>query len=429
MNVLVIGQGGREHALVWKIAQSQLVDQIYCWPGNPGMEEFSINLSIPFVNEMDSYRQVVEFVKSEGIDLTIVGPEDPLANGIVDLFELHELNIFGPNQSAAQIEASKDFAKKLMKKYDIPTADYQTFTDAEAAIDYVKKLDKPVFVKADGLAAGKGAIPGPTISDAIQAIRSVLVEQNFGEAGQKVVIEEWMEGEEASFIVLSDGNDVVTLPTSQDHKRAMDNDQGPNTGGMGAYSPAPVITDILHQEVIDTIVLPTIKGMKAEGRIYKGILYVGLMITDQGPKVVEYNCRLGDPEAQVLIPRIESDLVPILQSCLDGTLAQTEVKLRPDPAVCVVMASGGYPKSYEKGKKITGVESFKGIEHTNIFHAGTSNQSGELLTDGGRVLGVTSVGSSIQLAIDRAYQGISKIDFDQAHYRTDIAHRAVERTE
>ena len=429
MNVLVIGQGGREHALVWKIAQSQLVDQIYCWPGNPGMDEFSINLSIPFVNEMDSYRQVVEFVKSEGIDLTIVGPEDPLANGIVDLFELHELNIFGPNQSAAQIEASKDFAKKLMKKYEIPTADYQTLTDAEAAIDYVKKLDKPVFVKADGLAAGKGAIPGPTISDAIQAIRSVLVEQNFGEAGQKVVIEEWMEGEEASFIVLSDGNDVVTLPTSQDHKRAMDNDQGPNTGGMGAYSPAPVITDILHKEVIDTIVLPTIKGMKAEGRIYKGILYVGLMITDQGPKVVEYNCRLGDPEAQVLIPRIESDLVPILQSCLDGTLAQTEVKLRPATAVCVVMASGGYPKSYEKGKKITGVESFKGIEHTNIFHAGTSNQSGELLTDGGRVLGVTSVGSSIQLAIDRAYQGISKIHFDQAHYRTDIAHRAVERTE
>ncbi len=427
MNVLVIGQGGREHALVWKIAQSQLVNQIYCWPGNPGMDEFSIRLPIPFINDMASYREAAEFAKSVGIDLTVVGPEDPLANGIVDLFESHGLNVFGPNQSAAIIEASKDFAKQLMKKYNIPTAAYQTFTDAEAAIDYVKILDRPVFVKADGLAAGKGAIPGPNISSAIQAIESILVEQDFGDAGQKVVIEEWMEGEEASFIVLSDGNDIVALPTSQDHKRALDNDQGLNTGGMGSYSPAPVITEVLHHQVIDTIVRPTIEGMQAEGRTYKGVLYVGLMITDQGPKVVEYNCRLGDPEAQVLLPRIESDMVPILQSCIDGTLGKTEVKLSPEPSVCVVMASGGYPKNYEKGKKITGLESFKDMGHTTIFHAGTSNQNGELITDGGRVLGVTSIGDNIQLAIDRAYQGVGKIHFSQAHYRTDIARRAIGR--
>lgn len=428
MKILVVGQGGREHTLVWKIAQSPLVEQIYCLPGNPGIAELATCPSVSFSSDTSDFSQLAEFAQREGIDLTVIGPEEPLANGIVDVFESYGLPIFGPNKRAAIIEASKDFAKGLMSKYNIPTATYQTFEQADEAIAYVEDLAQPVFVKADGLAAGKGAIPGITTLDAIKAIQRVLVDRDFGAAGQKVVIEELMEGEEASFTILTDGSNVVTLPTSQDHKRAFDNDQGQNTGGMGAYSPAPVITPELHQQVMESIVRPTIDGMKVEGRPYKGVLYIGLMITPQGPKVVEYNCRFGDPEAQVLLPRIKSDLIAAFMACINGTLAQVEIELSSEAAVCVVMASGGYPQRYQTGRQIVGLELLPPTGKTTVFHAGTAtSQNGDLITNGGRVLGVSALGHDIQTAVEHAYRGVSNINFDQAHYRTDIAHRAIER--
>ena len=425
MNVLVVGGNGREHALVWKISQSRLVDNVYCVPGNAGIAELAECRSMPWE---DNFDELLDFAESTNINLTVVGPEAPLANGIVDAFQQRGLRVFGPNGKAAILEASKDFAKSLMVKNGIPTAAHRTFKNPDEAIAYIQEVHSPVFVKADGLAAGKGAIPGRTVEEAIQAVKTIMVDREFDDAGDQVVIEEELIGEEASFLVFTDGSYCLPLSSSQDHKMSLDGDQGKNTGGMGAYSPAPVITPEFQDYVMRRIVYPTINGMRAVGRIFKGVLYVGLMITDAGPKVIEFNCRFGDPEAQVLLPRMESDLVPVLEACIDGALADVEVEWKPEPAVCVVMASGGYPDAYEKGKVVTGLNSANALKDVAVFHAATKAQNGQIVTDGGRILGVTALASDLASAVNRAYQGIGEIHFDQAHFRTDIGYRALART-
>jgi phosphoribosylamine--glycine ligase len=424
MKVLVIGGGGREHALVWKIAQSPRVEKVYCVPGNAGIAEIADCRSLSLE---DNFSQLADFAQAERMNLTVVGPENPLADGLVDVFQARGLRVFGPNQRAAIIEASKDFAKRLMVKNGVPTAAYCTFDAPDAAIAYIKDVNTPVFVKANGLAAGKGAIPGLTQEAAIQAVQLLMVERVFGTAGNQVVIEEALFGEEASFIVLTDGVHCLPLVSSQDHKMSCDGDTGKNTGGMGAYSPAPVMTPELRDEVMQTIVYPTIRGMQAEGRPFKGVLYVGLMINEAGPKVIEFNCRLGDPEAQVILPRLQSDLIPLLEACIDGGLNQAACEWKSGAAACVVMASGGYPDAYETGKAITGLDRAKALEDVVVFHAGTKNQNGNIVTAGGRVLGVTALGKDIKTAIERAYHAVGQIHFDKAHFRRDIGYRALER--
>ena len=424
MRILVIGTGGREHAIVWKVVQSSLVEKVYCIPGNPGISEIA---ECPNVSLEGDFNHVADFAENHQITLTIVGPEVPLAKGLVNVFQARGLRVFGPTQQAAVIEASKDFAKDLMVKNSIPTADYRTFVDADAAINYVKNVNQPVFVKADGLAAGKGAISGRTVEEAVAAIKRILVHNDFGVSGQKVVIEELMIGEEASFTVLTDGDYCLPLVTAQDHKMSHDGDQGDNTGGMGAYSPAPVITKSIEKEVMDTIVYPTICAMKAAGREFKGVLYVGLMITQTGPKVVEFNARFGDPETQVILPRLTSDLVPLLNACVDGNLNLCTAEWTSEAAVCTIMASGGYPGDYETGKVIHGVDDADALNDVVVFHAGTKLISDKIVTDGGRVLGVTAIGTDIESSINLAYQGVSKISFEQAHYRSDIGYHAINR--
>ncbi|MCG9128647.1 phosphoribosylamine--glycine ligase [Candidatus Poribacteria bacterium] len=425
MKILVIGQGGREHTLVWKIAQSPLVEKIYCTPSNAGIAQIAETISIG-----DDYTEIANWAESNKIDLTVVGPEAPLAYGIVDIFNEHNLTVFGPNKNAAQIEGSKDFAKQLMGKNGIPTASHQTFTDADKAIDYIKNIGTSVFVKADGLAAGKGVIPGRTVDDAIEAVKTILVDRAFGDAGDSVVIEEELIGEEASFTVLSDGSYCLPFVSSQDHKMSQDGDTGKNTGGMGAYSPAPVITPDIQEYVMDRIVYPTIQGMSQIGCPFKGVLYVGLMMTEAGPKVLEYNCRFGDPETQVLLPRLKSDLIPILLACIEGTLEQqTDVEWHPEAAACVVMASGGYPDPYQTGKVISGLSNAESIDDVNVFHAGTNFDDENVVTAGGRVLGVTALGENLKNAIETAYKGVSEIHFNDVHYRKDIGYRALSRSE
>jgi phosphoribosylamine--glycine ligase len=409
---------------VWKIVQSPLVEKVYCVPGNPGIAQIAECRSIPLE---DNFSAIADFAETEKIDLTVVGPEDPLAKGIVDVFQARGLRAFGPDRKAAILEASKDFAKRLMAQNGIPTAAYRTFEDADAAIAYLEEINAPVFIKADGLAAGKGVIPGLTLDAAVKAVQEVMVDRNFGSAGDKVVIEEALFGEEASFTVLTDGVSCLPFVSSQDHKMSLDGDQGKNTGGMGAYSPAPVMTSELSEQVMNTIVMPAISAMASEGRTFKGILYVGLMITEAGPKVIEFNCRLGDPEAQVLLTRMESDLVPMLDACIDGTLDKVECKWKPEAATCVVMASGGYPDPYETGKVITGLDRANALEDVTVFHAGTQMRNGDIATGGGRVLGVTALASDIKSAIEGAYRGVKEIHFDQAHFRTDIGYRALDR--
>jgi phosphoribosylamine--glycine ligase len=409
---------------VWKIVQSPLVEKVYCVPGNPGIAQIAECRSIPLE---DNFSAIADFAETEKIDLTVVGPEDPLAKGIVDVFQARGLRAFGPDRKAAILEASKDFAKRLMAQNGIPTSAYRTFEDADAAIAYLEEINAPVFVKADGLAAGKGVIPGLTLDAAVKAVQEIMVDRNFGSAGDKVVIEEALFGEEASFTVLTDGVSCLPFVSSQDHKMSLDGDQGKNTGGMGAYSPAPVMTTELSKQVMDTIVQPAISAMASEGRTFKGILYVGLMITEAGPKVIEFNCRLGDPEAQVLLTRMESDLVPMLDACIDGTLDKVECKWKPEAATCVVMASGGYPDPYETGKVITGLDRANALENVTVFHAGTQMRNGDIATGGGRVLGVTALASDIKSAIEGAYRGVKEIHFDQAHFRTDIGYRALDR--
>ena len=423
MKILVIGQGGREHTLVWKIAQSPLVEKIYCAPGNAGIAQ--IAEPIPMGNDFD---ELADWAESTNIDLTVVGPENPLAAGIVDVFRERGLKAFGPDKRAAQLEGSKDFAKQLMVENDIPTALYRTFVDADEAIDYIKTNNTSVFVKADGLAAGKGVIPGRTIDEATQAVKTILVDKAFGDAGNSVVIEEELIGEEASFTVLVDGSYCLPFVSSQDHKMSHDGDTGKNTGGMGAYSPAPIMTPELHDYVMERVVYPTVKGMANIGCPFKGVLYVGLMITDAGPKVLEFNCRFGDPEAQVLLPRLKSDLVPLMMACIDGTLDQlADVQWHTEAAACVVMASGGYPNPYQTGKIITGLADASLIDGVNVFHAGTKQDGENVVTNGGRVLGVTALADDLKSAIEQAYRGVSAIHIDNAHWRTDIGYRALSR--
>ena len=421
MKILVVGGGGREHALCWKLAQSPLVEKVYCAPGNAGIAQDAECHPIP-VNDFEA---LASLVQREDIDLTIVGPEDPLAKGIVDFFEKRGLKIFGPSAKAAQIEGSKVFAKELMAKYGIPTASFEVFDDPGQAIAYVEKKGAPIVVKADGLAAGKGVIVCHTVEEAREAIEKIMVKKVFGDAGKRVVIEECLFGEEASFMIITDGETLLPLPTSQDHKPLLDGDRGPNTGGMGAYSPAPVVNEALAQEIMETIMEPVIKALAKEGALYQGVLYGGLMISQGKPYVLEFNCRFGDPECQPLMMRLKSDLAQVIQAAMDGKLAGQELEIDPRAAVCVVMASKGYPGKYEKGKLIKGLSEVAKMKDVKVFHAGTARRGRGYVTAGGRVLGVTALGKDIPEAIKRAYEAVSKIYWNGVYYRTDIGAKAL----
>jgi phosphoribosylamine--glycine ligase len=421
MKVLVVGGGGREHALVWKITQSPEVTEIYCAPGNAGISEQATTIPIK-ANDLNA---LLEFALKEKIDLTVVGPEDPLTRGIVDLFESRGLFIFGASRKAAKIEGSKAFAKEIMKKYYIPTAFHEIFDNREEAVKYIRKQGAPLVVKADGLAAGKGVIVCKTEEEAIHSVDKMMVERIFGEAGNRVVIEEYLVGEEASYIAFTDGKTILPLASSQDHKPIFENDQGPNTGGMGAYSPAPVVTEEVHERIIEKILRPIIYGMGEEGRPYKGVLYAGLMILDGHPKVLEFNARFGDPETQPVLMRMKGDIVPILEACMRGTLSHHRIEWDNRASLCVVMASKGYPGDYEKGKVIKGLKEVSRMEGVFVFHAGTSLRDGQTITNGGRVLGVTGLGEDISRAIERTYQAVRKISWDGVHYRTDIGQKAL----
>ncbi len=423
MKVLVIGSGGREHAVAWKIAQNPKVEKIFCAPGNAGIA--GIAECVPV--KVDDVNGLVDFAKKHKIDLTIVGPEASLVVGVVDAFERNDLSIFGPSRLAAQLEGSKSYAKTFMQKYDIPTANYGTFTEASEAKSFVKSNGLPVVIKADGLAAGKGVFICKNDADANAAIDSFLKRGEFGEAGKKIVIEEFLEGEEASFICISDGTHVLPLASSQDHKAVYDGDQGPNTGGMGAYSPAPVIDDALRDRIMKEIIKPTVAGLNAEGRPFVGFLYAGLMISNGVPRVLEYNVRMGDPETQPLMVRLRSDLVELMNTALDGKLDTFDIRWDDLVSVCVVMASRGYPGHYEKGIEINGLEAAGRVTGSVVFHAGTALKDGKIVTDGGRVLGVTAVGKNYREAITNAYEAVSKISWEGVHYRKDIGYRALNR--
>ncbi|MBU4258063.1 MAG: phosphoribosylamine--glycine ligase [Desulfobacteraceae bacterium] len=425
MKVLVIGGGGREHALVWKIAQSPKVKKIYCAPGNAGIAELATCLPI---NSGD-INKLLEFAKKEKIDLTVVGPEDPLCKGIVDIFEKQGLKIFGANQKAAEIESSKSFAKYLLNKYGINTATGETFTSYKKAENYIHKMGAPIVVKADGLAAGKGVIVCETVSEAIDALKLIIKKRAFGDAGNKVVVEECLTGEEASFLAFTDGKTILPLPSSQDHKAIYDNDQGPNTGGMGAYSSAPIVDRYMHKKIMEEIMMPTIQAMVSEGRPYKGILYAGLMIDKGEINVLEFNARFGDPEAQPLLMRMKNDIVPIMEATIEGTLDKCKLEIDDRAAVCVVMASKGYPGSYKKGLPISGLKDVKRMKDIVVFHAGTAEKEKKVVANGGRVLGVTALGDSVKKAISKAYSAVSKITWNGVYYRSDIGQKALKRIE
>lgn len=419
MKVLVIGSGGREHALCWKIAQHPDTE-VYIAPGNPGMLDVATLVNI----KVDDIPTLVDFAKAEAIDLTVVGPELPLTLGIVDAFQAEGLACFGPGKDAARLEGSKAFSKELMKKYGIPTAAFDTFTDVDAAKAFVDEIGVPCVVKADGLAAGKGVIICMTREEADKAIEDMLNAHAFGEASATIVIEEYMEGPEVSVLAFADGKHVLPMVSAQDHKRIFDGDKGPNTGGMGAYSPAPVYTEALSEEVNKTIIEPTIVAMAAEGTPFTGILYTGLMLTEKGPRVLEYNVRFGDPETQPIMVRMKSDIVDLFQACLDGTLDQAELEWYDEAAVCVIMASGGYPASSEKGVPINGLDDIT-PEEAIVFHSGTAVKDDQVVTNGGRVLGVTAKDATIKGAIDKAYAAVEKIHFDHMQFRRDIGARAL----
>ncbi len=412
MKVLVVGSGGREHAIVWKLAQSPKVTKLYCAPGNGGIAELAECVNIK-ATDIDA---IVRFAEEEDIDLTVVAPDDPLALGMVNALEKAGRRAFGPTAEAALIEASKSFSKQLMKKYGIPTADFNVFDSEEEAIKYLEKADYPIVVKADGLALGKGVIIAEDKIQAAEAVRSMMSGGKFGKAGSRVVIEEYMTGPEVSVLCFTDGKTIVPMVSSQDHKRALDNDKGLNTGGMGTFSPSLHYTAEHEKFVREHILQATVDAMNSEGRPFKGVLYFGLMLTPKGVKVLEYNARFGDPETQVVLPRLQSDLYEIFEAVIDGRLAHTEIKWNDKAAVCVVMASGGYPQSYETGFEITGLP----VENAIVFHAGTKLENGKLVTAGGRVLGVTALGEDIADARTKAYDAVSKIHFKNAHYRHDI---------
>jgi phosphoribosylamine--glycine ligase len=421
MKVLVVGGGGREHALVWKIAQSPKVSKVYCAPGNAGISEQATLVPM----QANDLQGLLDFALNERIDLTVVGPEEPLTRGIVDLFESKGLSIFGASRRAAELEGSKAFAKEMIKKYHLPTAIYEVFDDRQKAIDYIRKQGAPIVVKADGLAAGKGVILCKTAEEAIAAVDQMMVKKVFGEAGRRVVIEEYLVGEEASYLAFTDGKAILPLASSQDHKAIFDGDEGPNTGGMGAYSPAPIVTDEVNQRIVEKILRPIIYGMAEEGRPYKGVIYAGLMIHEGQPRVLEFNARFGDPETQPVLMRMKGDIVPILQACIGGTLSRCKIEWENKASVCVVMASKGYPGDYEKGKIIEGFKEASRMEDVLIFHAGTACKDHQVITNGGRVLGVTGLGENIPKAIDRTYQAVKKISWEGVHYRTDIGKKAL----
>jgi phosphoribosylamine--glycine ligase len=426
MNVLVIGSGGREHALAWKASQSTDVDTVFVAPGNAGtaIEPSLKNITL----SVSDFAGLADFAENNNVGLTIVGPEQPLVDGIVDFFQERNLPIFGPSKGAAQLEGSKAFTKDFLERHKIPTADYANFTDMEQALAYLQKVGAPIVIKADGLAAGKGVIVAMTLKEAEEAVRDMLAGNAFGVAGHRVVIEEFLDGEEASFIVMVDGKNVLPMATSQDHKRAGDGDTGPNTGGMGAYSPAPVVDDVIYQRAMNEIIYPTVKGMAAEGNDYTGFLYAGLMIMADGtPKVIEYNCRFGDPETQPILLRLQSDLVAHCLAALDESLDQQTTQWDPRPAIGVVLAAGGYPGSYGGGDVISGLDNTTNGSSQKVFHAGTAMADGNVVTSGGRVLCATAMGDTVSEAQTQAYQLASQIHWDNMYLRNDIGWRAIAR--
>ncbi|EGU32209.1 phosphoribosylamine--glycine ligase [Vibrio sp. N418] len=425
MDVLIIGSGGREHALGWKVAQNPNVDTIFIAPGNAGtaLEPKLENVNI----DVEDIAGLVAFAQEKSIELTIVGPEAPLVIGVVDAFQAVGLPIFGPSQAAAQLEGSKAFTKDFLARHDIPTGSYANFTEIEPALAYVRQQGAPIVVKADGLAAGKGVIVAMTLTEAEEAIKDMLAGNAFGEAGSRVVIEEFLEGEEASFIVMVDGENVLPMATSQDHKRVGDKDTGPNTGGMGAYSPAPVVTQDIHDRIMQEVIYPTVRGMAAEGNPYTGFLYAGLMIDSTGtPKVIEYNCRFGDPETQPIMMRMQSDMVELCLAAIDKKLDQVESKWDPRASIGIVLAAGGYPAAYDKGDVISGLPQLE-VEGEKVFHAGTANRNGEIVTNGGRVLCATALGNSVSEAQQRAYELAKQVSWNGVFFRSDIGYRAIER--
>jgi phosphoribosylamine--glycine ligase len=422
MNVLVIGNGGREHALAWKIQQSPRVKRIFAAPGNAGIA--AVADLVPLA--ADDVAALARFARDERVDLTVVGPELPLTLGIADEFHRHGLRIFGPTREAAQLEGSKAFAKELLRRHEIPTGFFSVFADADEAVRYVSEVGVPIVVKTDGLAAGKGVFICQTVKEAEDAINEVMRTRIFGDAGERVVVEEYLEGEEVSFIALTDGRSVLPMATSQDHKRAYDGETGPNTGGMGAYSPAPIVTPALQERIVREIMQPVVTALRDAKIDFRGVLYAGLMITESGPKVLEFNARFGDPECQALMVRLKSDLVPLIEACIDGRLAETDAEWDERAAACVVLAAAGYPGNYEKGKMIRGLDALRGWQNGFVFHAGTAQRDNTVVTNGGRVLGVTALGAGIREAVQEAYWAVEQIHWDGIQYRRDIGHRALE---
>lgn len=422
MKVLVLGGGGREHALCYMLSKSKDLQALYCIPGNGGISEIA---QIPQGISLKDFEKIADFCIREKIDLVIPGPEEPLVNGIRDFLFSKGVVVFGPDRWASQLEGSKAFAKEIMKKAGVPTADFMVFDNYTEAKAYVEKRGAPIVIKADGLCAGKGVFVCDTLEEALKALHDIFVKRIFGDAGNKVVVEKKLEGEEASYIVITDGEYFKALPTSQDHKRLLDDDQGPNTGGMGAYSPAPLVTPEIREKIEKNIIAPILKVLKEEGHPYLGFLYAGLMIVQGEPYVLEFNCRLGDPEAQVILPRLENDFLDLIKNTLNGNLDKFDIKEKKQASLCVVMASEGYPGEYKKGVEIFGLEQAKTFENVIVFHAGTQKVDNRYFTSGGRVLGVTALGDTIPLAIEKAYQVVSLIKFDGAHYRRDIAKKAL----
>ena len=418
MKVLIVGSGGREHVIAWKCAQSPKVDQIYCAPGNAGIAE--VAQLVPL--KADQFEELADFAQENEIDLTIIGMDDPLVGGIVDVFEERGLRVFGPRKNAAILEGSKAFAKDLMKKYHIPTAAYETFTDKDKAIEYLKSLAKfPVVLKASGLALGKGVLICESLEEALEGAEEIMGVKKFGSAGDEMVIEEFMTGREVSVLSFVDGTHIKEMASAQDHKRAGDGDTGLNTGGMGNFSPSPFYTEEIQKYCMENIFQPTVDAMKAEGREFKGVIFFGLMLTQDGPKVLEYNCRFGDPEAQDVLPRMENDIIDVFEACIDGTLDQVDLRFAEDACVCVVLASDGYPVAYEKGKEIRGLEKFAGKNDYFCFHAGSAVKDGKIVTNGGRVLGITALGADLREARAKAYEAVDWVSFDNKYYRHDIA--------
>ena len=416
MKILIVGSGGREHALAWKIAQSPKAENIYCAPGNAGIAEYAECVDITAME----FDKLAAFAKEKEIDLTVIGMDDPLVGGIVDVFEAQGLRVFGPRKNAAILEGSKAFSKDLMKKYDIPTAAYENFDDPEKALAYLEHTDFPIVLKADGLALGKGVLICNTLEEAKDGVKSIMLDKKFGSAGNQMVIEEFMTGREVSVLSFVDGKTIRIMTSAQDHKRALDGDQGLNTGGMGTFSPSPFYTEEVDAFCKKYIYQKTVDAMAAEGREFKGIIFFGLMLTPKGPKVLEYNARFGDPEAQVVLPRMKNDIIDVFEACVDGTLDQIELEFEENAAVCVVLASDGYPVKYDKGLEIRGLENFKDKEGYYVFHAGTKFKDGKIVTNGGRVLGVVATGDDLKKARANAYEAVKLVDFDNKYCRSDI---------